>query len=54
VIKLFTKAFFSSIKQTGRFGREGKPRFLVFFKVDKTLPLIGPGNSTEEGEGVLE
>jgi hypothetical protein len=33
---------------------EGKPRFLVFFKVDKTLPLIGPGDSTEEGEGVLE
>ncbi len=22
---------------------EGKPRFLVFFKIDKVLPLIGPG-----------
>ncbi len=22
---------------------EGKPRFLVFFNVDKVLPLIGPG-----------
>jgi hypothetical protein len=22
---------------------EGKPRFLVFFKVDQILPLIGPG-----------
>jgi Pyridoxamine 5'-phosphate oxidase len=33
---------------------EGKPRFLVLFRVDKTLPLVGPGNSTEEGEGVLE
>lgn len=27
---------------------EGKPRFLVFFKVEKVLPLIGPG---EEPEG---
>ena len=33
---------------------EGKPRFLVFFKVDKTLPLIGPEDSTEESEGVVE
>ena len=23
---------------------EGKPRFLVFFKIDKVLPLIGSGN----------
>jgi hypothetical protein len=27
---------------------EGKPRFLVFFKVDKTLPLIGPGRDPEK------
>ena len=27
---------------------EGKPRFLVFFKVDKVLPLIGPGEGPEE------
>ena len=33
---------------------EGKPRFLVFFKVDKILPLIGPENSTEAEEGALE
>ncbi len=30
---------------------EGKPRFLVFFRVDKTLPLIGPGRETAELEG---
>ena len=29
---------------------EGKPRFLVFFKVDKTLPLIGAGKDAEEDE----
>jgi len=34
--------------------KEGKSRFLVFFKVDKILPLIGPGDSPEAGEGVLE
>lgn len=28
---------------------EGKTRFLVFFKVDKVLPLIGPGEDPEEG-----
>ncbi len=28
---------------------EGKPRFLVFFTVDKTLPLIGKGDTPEEG-----
>lgn len=27
---------------------EGKPRFLVFFKVDKILPLIGTGRETAE------
>ena len=27
---------------------EGKPRFLVFFKVDKVLPLIGPGEEPED------
>ena len=27
---------------------EGKPRFLVFFKVDKVLPLIGTGRETAE------
>ena len=27
---------------------EGKPRFLVFFKVDRVLPLIGPGEDPEE------
>jgi hypothetical protein len=27
--------------------KEGDPRFLVFFRVDKVLPLIGVG---EEGE----
>jgi hypothetical protein len=27
---------------------EGKPRFLVFFKVDKTLPLISPGRDPEK------
>lgn len=27
---------------------EGKTRFLVFFKVDKVLPLIGPGEDPEE------
>lgn len=26
---------------------EGKPRFLVFFKVDKVLPLIGAGEEEE-------
>lgn len=26
---------------------EGKPRFLVFFKVDKVLPLIGAGRDPE-------
>ena len=30
---------------------EGKPRFLVFFRVDKTLPVIGPGDSAEEAPG---
>ena len=29
---------------------EGKPRFLVFFKVDKELPLIGPGEEEESIE----
>lgn len=28
--------------------QEGKPRFLVFFKVDRVLPLIGPGEEVEE------
>ncbi len=27
---------------------EGKPRFLVFFKVDKALPLIGAGDESAE------
>lgn len=27
---------------------EGKTRFLVFFKVDKVLPLIGAGEDTED------
>ena len=27
---------------------EGKTRFLVFFKVDKVLPLIGPGEDPEK------
>lgn len=27
---------------------EGKTRFLVYFKVDKVLPLIGPGEGPEE------
>jgi hypothetical protein len=32
-------------------GKEGgKPRFLVFLKVDKVLPLIGPGRETSELE----
>jgi hypothetical protein len=26
---------------------EGKPRFLVFFKVDKVLPLVGAGRDPE-------
>ncbi len=29
---------------------EGNPRFLVFFKIDKVLPLIGAGEETEEEE----
>ena len=29
---------------------EGKTRFLVFFNVDKVLPLIGAGEETAEGE----
>jgi hypothetical protein len=29
---------------------EGRPRFLVFFKVDKVLPLIGPGRDPEKYE----
>ncbi len=29
---------------------EGKTRFLVFFKVDKVLPLIGAGKDSAEGE----
>jgi hypothetical protein len=29
---------------------EGKPRFLVFFNVDKVLPLIGAGKEMAEGE----
>ena len=33
---------------------EGKTRFLVFFRVDKVLPLIGAGDSPEEGEEDLE
>jgi hypothetical protein len=28
----------------------GKARFLVFFRVDKVLPLIGAGNASAEGE----
>ena len=27
---------------------EGKPRFLVFFKVDKILPLVGPGRDPDK------
>jgi len=27
---------------------EGKPRFLVFFKVDKILPLVGSGRDPEK------
>jgi hypothetical protein len=27
---------------------EGKPRFLVFFKVDKVLPLVGAGRDPEK------
>ena len=27
---------------------EGKSRFLVFFKVDKVIPLIGPGEDPEK------
>lgn len=27
---------------------EGKPRFLVFFNVDKVLPLVGPGRDPEK------
>jgi hypothetical protein len=27
---------------------EGKPRFLVFFKVDKMLPLVGAGRDPEK------
>jgi len=27
---------------------EGKPRFLVFFKVDKILPLVGAGQDPEK------
>ena len=27
---------------------EGKTRYLVFFKVDKVLPLIGPGEDPED------
>ncbi len=33
---------------------EGNPRFLVFFRVDRKLPLIGPGNEPQEGERDLE
>ncbi|UCF57619.1 MAG: pyridoxamine 5'-phosphate oxidase family protein [Deltaproteobacteria bacterium] len=29
---------------------DGKTRFLVFFRVDKVLPLIGAGNVSVEGE----
>ena len=29
---------------------EGNPRFLVFFKVDKVLPLIGAGEEPEEAD----
>jgi hypothetical protein len=29
---------------------EGKPLFLVFFKVDKILPLIGPGRDPDKYE----
>jgi hypothetical protein len=29
---------------------EGKTRFLVFFNVDKVLPLIGAGEETVEGK----
>ena len=29
---------------------EGKPLFLVFFKVDKTLPLVGPGRDPDKYE----
>ena len=29
---------------------EGKPRFLVFFKIDEVLPLIGTGESSSEEE----
>lgn len=29
---------------------EGKTRFLVFFRVDKVLPLIGAGNASDESE----
>lgn len=29
---------------------EGKPRFLVFFKIDEILPLIGTGEESSEEE----
>ena len=29
---------------------EGKPRFLVFFKIDEVLPLIGAGEGSSEEE----
>jgi len=29
---------------------EGKPLFLVFFKVDKVLPLVGPGRDPDKYE----
>ena len=29
---------------------EGKPLFLVYFKVDKTLPLVGPGRDPDKYE----
>jgi hypothetical protein len=30
------------------FREEGKPRFLVFFKVDQVLPLVGEGRDPEK------
>jgi len=29
---------------------EGKTRFLVFFKIDQVLPLIGPGSGSDDPE----
>jgi hypothetical protein len=34
-------------KRYGSEKEEGKPRFLVFFKIDKVLPLIGEGAGSD-------